>query len=203
MKKLIIYGSGGHGKVIADAAEKAGLTVEGWIDNTKSKGAMVHGYPVLGDDDDIERIVQSDRQFVIAIGDNAARERLSKVFSGYGAEFACIMHPSAIIARGVEIPEGSVVCALAVINPGAVIGVHAIINTGAIIEHDCFVGDFAHIASGVAMGGHVKIGAGTLVGTNATILTRLTVGKKCVVGAGAVVVRVVPDGTTLKGNPAK
>jgi acetyltransferase-like isoleucine patch superfamily enzyme len=41
------------------------------------------------------------------------------------------------------------------------------------------------------------------VGTGAVILPGLTIGVEAIVGAGAVVTRDVPDGTTVVGNPAR
>ena len=41
------------------------------------------------------------------------------------------------------------------------------------------------------------------IGANATILPGVRLGKGCVVGAGAVVVKDVPPGITVVGNPAK
>ena len=44
---------------------------------------------------------------------------------------------------------------------------------------------------------HAKIGA------NATLLPGVVVGRNALVGAGAVVVHDVPDGTVVVGNPAR
>ncbi|MEK7576124.1 MAG: acetyltransferase [Patescibacteria group bacterium] len=203
MSTVVIYGSGGHGKVVADVAEKAGLLIEGWIDNTKPFGTEVFGYPVLGDDTNAAEVVQGDRYIVIAIGDNNARRRLADFFSNHHARFVRVKHPSAIIARGAKIAEGVVVCAGVVINADAIIGKHSIINTGAIIEHDCRIGDYAHVASGVSMGGRVVIGDDSLIGTGASIRHDVKIGKGCIVGAGSVVVHDVPDGMVVVGNPAK
>jgi len=41
------------------------------------------------------------------------------------------------------------------------------------------------------------------IGANATILPGLTLGENCMVGAGAVVTRDVPDNAVVVGNPAK
>ena len=49
----------------------------------------------------------------------------------------------------------------------------------------------------------VKIGFGTFVGVNAIILPGVTLGKCCIVGAGAVVTKSAPDYSILGGNPAR
>lgn len=44
---------------------------------------------------------------------------------------------------------------------------------------------------------------GAAIGSNATILPGITIGKRALIGAGAVVTKDVPDNTTVVGNPAK
>ena len=44
---------------------------------------------------------------------------------------------------------------------------------------------------------------GVSIGAGATILPGLTLGKNCVVGAGAVVTKSIPPNTTVIGNPAR
>lgn len=50
-------------------------------------------------------------------------------------------------------------------------------------------------------GAHVR--ANAKIGANATLLPGVTVGQNALVGAGAVVVRDVPDGKVVVGNPAR
>jgi len=49
----------------------------------------------------------------------------------------------------------------------------------------------------------VVIGAGTWVGARAIVLPGVTIGKRVVVGAGAVVTKDVPDEVLVAGNPAR
>lgn len=49
----------------------------------------------------------------------------------------------------------------------------------------------------------VQVGQGSWIGVNAVILAGVNVGRCCVVGAGAVVTRDVPDYTVVAGAPAR
>ena len=49
----------------------------------------------------------------------------------------------------------------------------------------------------------VRIGSGSFIGTNATLLAGVTIGRRCLVAAGALVNRDVPDSTVVAGVPAK
>jgi len=44
---------------------------------------------------------------------------------------------------------------------------------------------------------------GASIGSGATILSKVTVGERAIVGAGSVVTKSVPDGVIVAGNPAK
>ena len=48
-----------------------------------------------------------------------------------------------------------------------------------------------------------RLMAGSKIGANATLLPGVTIGRNALVGAGAVVVRDVPDGKVVIGNPAR
>ena len=49
----------------------------------------------------------------------------------------------------------------------------------------------------------VRIGDGTWIGQNAIILPGVSIGKKCVIGAGSVVTKSIPSYCIAVGNPAK
>jgi acetyltransferase-like isoleucine patch superfamily enzyme len=49
----------------------------------------------------------------------------------------------------------------------------------------------------------IVIGDGTWIGARAIILPGVTIGRRCLVAAGAVVSRDVPDDTLVAGNPAR
>jgi serine acetyltransferase len=48
-----------------------------------------------------------------------------------------------------------------------------------------------------------RIGARAQIGVNATILPFVRIGAGCLIGAGAVVARDIPDGAVAFGNPAR
>jgi acetyltransferase-like isoleucine patch superfamily enzyme len=49
----------------------------------------------------------------------------------------------------------------------------------------------------------VRIGFGTFVGVNAIILPGVQIGRCCIIGAGAVVTKSVPDFSVVTGNPGQ
>lgn len=51
--------------------------------------------------------------------------------------------------------------------------------------------------------GKIEVGEYSFVGARSTILPGVTIGSHCVVGAGSLVNKDVPDGTVVAGVPAK
>lgn len=51
--------------------------------------------------------------------------------------------------------------------------------------------------------GKIHVGERTFIGCNSTILPGVTIGKRCVIGAGSLVTKDVPDGCVAAGVPAR
>lgn len=51
--------------------------------------------------------------------------------------------------------------------------------------------------------GPIRIGAGTWIGFGAQIMSGVIIGRQCVIAAGAIVTKDVPDYSIVGGNPAK
>ena len=75
---------------------------------------------------------------------------------------------------------------------------NAFLAPGVTIANDLYPGQ---LASAARMSGPF-IGAGAQIGVNVTILPFVRIGAGCLIGAGAVVVRDIPDGCVAYGNPA-
>lgn len=209
-KELILIGGGGHCKAIVDVALSAHRSVMGILDNALEKGSRVLGVSVIGNDNDIKSIVEQygdDVEFLISVGQIKSaevRRRISdEIINAGGALATPLISPSAHIAKGAKVGNGTVVMHNAVINADAVVGENCIINTGAIVEHDCAVGNFVHISTGAIMNGVSSIGDNSFVGSHATIANTIKVCANAVIGAGAVVVDHISQSGTYCGVPAK
>lgn len=200
---VVIVGAGGHAKVVADILLGMRQAVLGYVDDDPATwGNTRLGLPVLGPVESLSHLEFDGA--ICAIGSNRVRLTLAERFAGLlDGRWINAIHPQAVIGYGVQMGNGVVVAAGAVINVDTVIGHHSIINTGATVDHDCAVGDYAHIAPGTHLAGAVNIGVGTLVGVGAAVIPNVSIGEWTVVGAGATVVCDVPPNVVARGTPAR
>lgn len=196
IKKLIIIGASGHGKVVADIARLNCYQEIAFLDDNPAVKEC-EGFPVLGPSGMLNEL---DGDVFVAIGNCDIRKRVME--RSPLRSYPVLIHPGAIVASDVRIGCGSVVMAGAVINPGTKIGKGCIVNTMASVDHDCIVEDYSHIAVGAHLCGNVNIGHNTWIGAGATIINNKCVCCDSIVGAGAVVVKTINDPGTYVGVPA-
>lgn len=121
------------------------------------------------------------------------------------------------VLKNVTIGDDCNLCDYVFVENGVKIGNRVTIKNGISlwegleIEDDVFLGPNAVFTNDMFprskrhTGNYLKtlIKQGASVGANATILCGIELGKYCMIGAGAVVTKSVPDFALVTGNPAK
>ena len=198
MEKMIIIGNGGHARSLTDTLERAGkYEIAGYIVNSADEQRKDTRYPIIGQDDDLEKIFKYGIKYAAVgigyLGKGDVRKRLWYMLKKIGFSLPVICDPTAIMARDIKLGEGNFIGKGAVINSGAVIGRMCIINTNAVVEHDCLIGSFSHVAVGGILCGGVNVGEDTFIGANATVIQGIKIGRGCIIGAGVTVRKDVKD----------
>jgi sugar O-acyltransferase (sialic acid O-acetyltransferase NeuD family) len=196
---LYILGAGGHGRVVADVAAASGETDIRFLDRSWPARTENLNWPIVAAD--TSGIADGSRIF-LAIGDNATRMTTFQNLADRHFEFLTLVHPRAYVASNAKLGAGTVVMAMAVVNPGCVIGAQAIINTSASVDHDCVFSDFVHVSPGAHVAGGVKIGIATWIGMGASICEGREIGENALVAAGATVIKNVANRERVFGVPA-
>lgn len=215
MKKLYIVGTGGFGKEVLWLVKRINESeiakgreaiwdICGFIDNnTALHGTEKNGCLILGDCD-IFASLSEEVYVVIAIASAKVRRRVAMELSAYGnVKFATLIDPSVILSDRVEIGEGCIICAGTIITVDITIRRHVIINLDCTLGHDTVVGDYVTIYPSVNMSGNVYINEEVELGTGTQIIQGKTIGKQSIIGAGAVVIKDIPEKCTAVGCPAK
>jgi UDP-N-acetylbacillosamine N-acetyltransferase len=207
MKKIVLWGAGGHALVVADIVRLSGeFQICGFVDdvNPDRHNMMFDGAPILGGSEQLDGLLEKGiEHLILAVGDCEARLRLAEVALAKGYQLATAIHPQTIMAYSASIGSGSVVTAGAVIGPEVEIGANCIINTCASIDHECVIADGVHVGPGVHLGGKVRVGRGAWIGIGGIVKDSINIGPYAVVGAGSVVLSDIPPGVVAYGTPAK
>ncbi len=210
-KSIIVLGAGGNSLGILDAIEAANAAgtaswrIEGILDDIPGNlGRAFLGHKVIGR---IEEAARFDGcAFVNGISSVDSFRKIPQIIArtGLAAErFASVIHPRATIAASARIGAGTSILAGSVICPEAIVGDHVIILQNTSVNHHTRIGDFATLSATVTVLGYIDIGRNAFVSGGSTIAPRVRIGDSALVGAGSVVLRDVPAGHVVAGNPAR
>jgi sugar O-acyltransferase (sialic acid O-acetyltransferase NeuD family) len=200
VSSLLIFGAGGHGRVVADAAMAAGRWLRVLASDrnpARCNGELLAGVPLLP----AYAATAAAGAVHVAIGD--ASNRAKEVAALPAGLLATVVHPRASVSPHAGIAPGCFIAAQAVVGPNARLGISVIVNHGAVVDHDVVVGEFSHVAPLAALGGGARLGRRVLVGSGASVLPGVSVGDDVVIGAGAVVAHDLPQAGTYAGVPAR
>ncbi len=191
MKKVYLYGAGGHAKVILDILQTGNIMVAEFFDDNPELGSFM-GIPVT-------QVIKYP--LIISIGNNEIRKKIAEGLPDTAFAKAISVH--SVISASASAGSGSAVMQGAVLQSCTRVGRHVIINTSASVDHDCVIGDFAHIAPGARLCGNVEVGEGCLIGAGSVVLPGIRIGEWSIIGAGSVVTENIPAHVVAAGSPCR
>lgn len=201
---LVVYGAGGMGReLVWQLSEGCEFNLLGFVDDAPEKqGSIINGYPVVGNTDWL--LDRKEKTAVaIAVGSPAVRRKIAeKLKTNPHIFFPNIIAPDAKFSEFVEMGEGCIICYANVITVNIKIGDFFLSNRCNTVGHDCVIGDYVTLNPMVSISGNVTIKNNTDIGTGTNIIQGKTIGSDVIIGAGAVVVKDIPDSCTAVGVPA-
>jgi sugar O-acyltransferase (sialic acid O-acetyltransferase NeuD family) len=203
---VVILGASGNALDILAIVDALGApsTVAGVLDDGRAKGSQFGGLPILGTLDEGRGL--GDVVFINGIASERTHHRKLAIIARTGldaARFVTLIHPQAAVSHRTEIGRGSCIGAGCAVSAHVAIGAHAWLGNRAVIGHDCVLGDGVTVAPSATLAGGVTLGAQDYVGSGALLRPGITIGEGALIGMGAVVLRDVPAGTVVAGNPAR
>lgn len=208
MTKSIIIGAGTYGETYLYFLREAGVDIVGFLDdNVQLTGRIVRGVPVLGTTELLSRLKElyDVDNVYCPIGSNRVRVSILERARALGYQTPNFIHHKASISSNVAMSnEGVYIEANTYIYPYTTIERDVLICGGSLVAHHSHLSQGTFISAGVNFGASVHAGKYTYIGIGSTIMTGVKkLGEDCLVGAGAVVVRDVPDNAVVIGVPAK
>ncbi len=140
MKRLVILGAGGYGKTVEDFALQSEKYDEILFLDDKSTAPNV-----IGVCDDFVKFIDSDTEFISAIGNNVLRVDLTEKMINAGANIATIIHRLAYVSPTSVIEQGSIIHPNSVVGTNCVVKKCCIVNSGAVIDHNVILEEGVHI----------------------------------------------------------
>ena len=167
MKKLLLVGAGGFGRVVLEHA--SGLYDCAFLDD--GDASVVNGVSVVGKTSEMEKFFPEYKLLLVTIGNNTIRERLYKEAATFDYNFPNIIHSSAYISPYASIGAGCVILNNAVVQNNAKIGDGCILNPGVEAHHDSTIGNYCLIYTNSVIRSLTHLGDRVWIGSTATIST--------------------------------
>ena len=191
MNKIILIGGGGHCKSAIDVIEQeARFEIAGIIDKPELLGSKILGYPVIGNDFDLENLAKKYQNALVTVGQiksALAKIKLYDLAIKAGFTLPSIVSPSAYISKHSKIGNGTVIMGNVIVNANVSIGDNCIINSKALIEHDCLISSHCHISTNAIINGGVTIGSKSFIGSNVTTKNNIIIKENSFIKAGSLV----------------
>ena len=204
-KRLVIVGAGGFGREVHSWVNtsprwrsRAGISEVVFVDDEASKVPM--RAPIIST---VRDYSPGERNVVIcAIGAPGVRRAVVEVLTSKGAQMAIFVHDRAVLGDNVVVGIGTVVCPDVLVSCDVQIGAYVHINTGCSIGHDVTIGDYVTLSSTCNLTGNVAVEDDAFLATAVSVIPGKRIGAGSLVGAGSVVLKNVPAGVTVFGNPS-
>ncbi len=207
MKNAVIIGAGTQGQVYASYLKEAGVHIIGFIDdNPELENKDVMGIPVLGTYKDLflDEFKQKIQDVYCPIGVNSVRVEYLSTLKKEGYGIPGFLHHTVSIAPDVTIGEAVYMLAGNIVMPHTTIGNYIMINMDSTIAHHVTLEDGVFMSSGVNIGALIHVKENAYVGMGVTAMTGIKeIGRDTLIGAGTVIIKDVPDYTTVVGNPGR
>jgi len=198
MKKLIIFGISGFAEVAHFYFTKdSNYDVVAFTANKKFiTKTELFGLPVIPFEDLEKNYPPEEYDMFIAIvytNINKVREQIYNQAKSKGYDLVSYVNSKATFWGDLNIGENCFILENNVIQPFVKIGNDVIIWSGNHIGHHSVIEDHCFLASHVVISGNVTVGKYSFLGVNSTLRDGIKIGKECVIGAGAVILKNTKD----------
>ncbi len=203
-EKAIIVGAGTYGQVYAEYL-KDEYQIIGFIDDDRRLlDTEINNIKVLGNFEYLLNQIDKNINVFVPIGNNHVRANLLKKLMEKGFNTPNFIHKNTRIHSSVNIGKCVYILHGTNIMPHTTIGDYVLISMGVNIAHHTIIDEGCFFSQGSNIGASIHFKNYVFCGISSTVMTGVkTVGQKSLIGAGAVIIRDVPAGATVVGNPGR
>jgi len=205
--RAVIIGAGTQGQVYASYLMEAGIDIIGFIDdNPILFRKKVNNIPVIGCYKDLytSSFKENIQSVYCPIGNNHIRVQYLSALHQEGYRIPSFIHPSVSIAPDVTLGQANYMLVGNIIMPHTTLGDYIMINQASTIAHHVKIEDGTFMSSGVNIGACIHVQKKAYIGMGVTVMTGVqSIGSNCLLGAGCVIIKNVPDNAVMVGNPGR
>ncbi len=206
MKNLVIIGAGDLGRELVWLIEdinkiKPTYVILGFLDDDPNKqSSKFYGYEVIGTTASLSKYSKtSDVYAVIAIQEGAIRKKIVESNLAFD-KWETLVHPSAHIARTVNIGKGCMFFMNSIVSVDSSIGDFSLCYFSSTISNDCEIGKYVSIMSNVSVSEYVKIKDEAYLSAGSSVNPNIVIGASSRVAVGGIVTKDCKDGTLISGT---
>ena len=208
MKEIYALGVGHNTPVLLELAEHCGYRVAGLYHyNDTRTGEIDHGFEILGSFDDLFSKESLDgMSFLLTMGDNDIRTKLSERIITKGGNVPTLVHPMTVISRFANVsPVGVYILPFTFVQADSCIGKNTILLSHVNISHNTIIGNSCFIAGGATIGAYTTMEDYVFIGQGALSISGKVekIGKYAYVGARSLITKSIPSRTLVIGSPGK
>lgn len=203
MKEIIIIGAGGLGKEISFLINQLpSYHLLGYVDDTKKKGEKIDDTSILGTVDWLSRYSQPINVVIGIANPEIKRIIYQKLQFNQHLHFPNLISPFALIGKSVQFGKGNIIMPFVTITASVGIRDFNLVNIRASIGHDTTIGSYNSFFPNVVISGNTEVNDQIVFGASSTLIQNITIGSNSMIGAGAVVIKNIPNNVTAVGCPA-
>lgn len=205
--RSVIIGAGTYGEVYLAYLQESGVDIVGFLDDDpKFHNQLVHGVPVLGSISLLETLKESNGVEAVycPLGNNKLRVKFLSYARSLGYNIPNYIHPSVVLSDNVTIGSGCYILLGTTIMPYTELKDYVMISMGVHVAHHSLLDEGVFLSTGCNFGASIHAHKYAYCGISSTIMTGIhEIGEDCLIGAGAVVIKDVPERAVMAGVPAK
>ena len=130
---ILLVGGGGHCKAVIDVIESTRkYKIIGIIDTIENVGKTVLDYPIIGSDEDLEKMRSFSLNAHVTVGsrgNSLLRKKIFKSLRKYGYKLPNIVSSHACVSKYVQMGIGNIIMHGSIINANVTIGDNNIFNS--------------------------------------------------------------------------